>query len=331
MSFPTVQQFYEGMKDKLKLVLLNSSIPLTRKIHSSESHRPGLAFSGFFDYFAFDRIQVLGKTEIRFLDKLKGGTRKRNLSRFFSYRIPCIVCAKNQHLPKDFLDMATGAEIPVFRAVFRTSICVSQITVFIENAMAPESLIHGTLLDVYGIGTLLLGQSGIGKSECALELIERGHRLIADDVVKMKREGDTVVGCSNDIVQHRMEIRGLGIIDIDAIFGVGAVRHRKRIGLVVTLERRNPKQEYDRLGIESKKYDLLDVLLPHLVIPVRPGRNIPILVEVAALTQRAKFMGHDFPRDFNASLIDRMKAESETLHTKRNASKMADSNQGESL
>lgn len=287
--------------------MLNPSIPLTRKIRSAEIHRPGLAFSGFYDYFAFDRIQVLGKTEIWFLNKLSGTKRKTNLAKFFSYRIPCIIVAKNQSVPKDFLEQATHVRIPVFRAVYRTSICVSQITVFIENITAPETDVHGTLLDVYGVGTLLLGKSGIGKSECALELIERGHRLVADDVVKIKREGESVVGSSNETLQHHMEIRGLGIIDVNAIFGVGAIRNRKRVTLTVSLEKWSPKQEYDRLGLETKTYEILGVKLPYFVLPVRPGRNIPILIEAAALTQRAKFMGHHSAKEFNENLIDQMR------------------------
>lgn len=309
MTYPTVQQFYEGMKDKLKLSLLNHGVPLSRKIRSSEIHRPGLAFSGFYDYFAFDRIQVLGKTEIWYLNKLKGVKRSRNLGKFFSYRIPCILIAKNQKISRDFLDASTKVGIPVFRAVYRTSICVSQITVFIENMMAPEDALHGTLLDVYGVGTLLLGKSGIGKSECALELVERGHRLVADDIVKVKKDGDSIVGSSNETLQHHMEIRGLGIIDIHSIFGVGAVRNQKRITLTVSLEKWSNEKEYDRLGVEGKMYHILGVSLPHLIIPVKPGRNIPILVEAAALTQRAKFMGHHSAKEFSENLITKMRHE----------------------
>lgn len=303
-----VQEFYQAMKDRLKLSLLNPSVPLTRKIRSSEIHRPGLAFSGFYDYFAYDRIQVLGKTEIRFLLKLKGSRREQNLKRFFSYRIPCIISAKNQSIPKDFLQAATKAGVPVFRALFRTSICASQITVFIENALAPSVDVHGTLLDIYGVGTLLLGSSGVGKSECALELVERGHRLVADDVVKIKREGQILMGSVNDVVQHHMEIRGLGIIDVNSIFGVGAVLNRKRVILTVTLEKWSAKREYDRLGLEDRSHDILGIRLPHFIIPVRPGRNIPILVEVAALTQRAKLMGYHAASEFNQKLIQRMEA-----------------------
>ncbi len=307
MGYLNVQQLYSGMKEQLKFALLNPSVPLVRKIHSAEIHRPGLAFSGFYDYFAFDRVQVLGKTEIRFLKKLKGEKRKRNLQRFFSYRIPCIVVAKNQSVPSDFLDHATRTGIPVFRATYRTSTCVSQITVFIENASAPSIDCHGTLLDIYGVGVLLLGKSGVGKSECALELVERGHRLVADDVVKIRREGTILMGGSNEIVGHHMEIRGLGIIDVKSIFGVGSVLDKKRVTLTVTLERWSEKREYERLGLEDRTHTILGVRLPHLIIPVRPGRNIPILVEAAALTQRAKLMGYHPASEFNRKLINRMR------------------------
>ncbi len=309
MSYPTVQQLFEGMRERLKLTLITPSVSLTRKIHSAEIHRPGLAFSGFYDYFAFDRVQVLGKTEIRFLNKLKGPERQKNLSRFFSYRVPCIIVAKNQKVPADFIERAVHAKVPVFRAVYRTSVCVSQITVFIENLTAEDTIIHGTFLDVYGIGTLLMGVSGIGKSECALELIERGHRLVSDDAVRIRRESDGIVGTANDIIQHHMEIRGLGIIDIHALFGVGAIRNRKRVTLAVTLEKWTRKREYDRLGVEGKIFHILGVPVAHFVIPVKPGRNIPILVETAALTQRAKFMGHHVAKEFSQSLIEKIKSQ----------------------
>ena len=227
MTYINVEQLYEGMKDRLKLTLLTPNVPMVRKIRSAEIHRPGLAFSGFYDYFAYDRVQVLGKTEICFLKKLKGAKRQKNLKRFFSYRVPCIIAAKNQQVPQDFLQCAIQAHIPVFRALYRTSTCVSQITLFIESAGAPSTEIHGTLLDIYGVGTLLMGESGVGKSETALELIERGQRLVADDVVQIRREGLVLMGQANDVITHHMEIRGLGIIDVQSIFGVGAVLNKK--------------------------------------------------------------------------------------------------------
>ncbi len=308
MSFLSVQEFFDGVKERLKLSLLTPTVPLTRKIHSPEIHRPGLAFSGFYDYFAFDCVQILGKTEMRFLKKLSERTKEKSLTRFFSYRVPCIIVTKQQTVPQEFLDRAIRAGVPVLRSPFRTSKVASQVTIFIEEAGAPQMNIHGTLLDVYGVGTLLLGKSGVGKSECALELVERGHRLVADDIVLIRIENRVLVGSTNATLRHHMEIRGLGIIDIRAVFGVGSVRNHKRITMAVTLEHWDQKREYERLGLEDRTYELLGVQIPHLVIPVRPGRNIPILVETAALNQRLKVMGVNPAQEFNQNLIHSMRA-----------------------
>ncbi len=306
MPYLSVQNFFDGMKDQLKLTLLTPTVPLARKIHSLEIHRPGLAFSGFYDYFAFDCVQILGKTEIRFLKKLSGHAQKQNLKRFFSYRIPCIVVSKQQKVPHDFLLQSIQSGIPIFRSPFRTARVVSEIAVYIEEASAPETSLHATLVDVYGVGTLLLGKSGVGKSECALELVERGHRLVADDIVQIRIENRVPVGRSNQVLHHHMEIRGLGIIDIRAIFGVGAVRNRKRISLAVTLEHWKKEREYERLGLEDRVYAIGGVKIPHLIIPVRPGRNMPILVETAALTQRLSAMGAHPAKKFNEKLVRSM-------------------------
>jgi HPr kinase/phosphorylase len=303
MTYLSVQELFDGIKDRLKLSLLTPTVPLTRKIHSAEIHRPGLAFSGFYDYFAFDCVQILGKTEIRFLKKLSERAQNKNLEQFFSYRVPCIIVTKQQMVPQSFLDRAIAAGVPVLRSPFRTSRVASQVTIHIEEAGAPQINLHATLLDVYGVGTLLLGKSGVGKSECALELVERGHRLVADDIVIVRLENRVPVGSANETLHHHMEIRGLGIIDIRAIFGVGSVRNHKRISLAVTLEHWDKKNEYERLGLEDKTYEILGVQIPHLIIPVRPGRNIPILVETAALTQRLKVMGTNSAQEFNQHLI----------------------------
>ncbi len=308
----SVHDFYNGLKDQLKLALLTPTVPLTRKIHSPEIHRPGLAFSGFYDYFAFDCVQILGKTEVRFLDKLQKENRQKNLKRFFSFRIPCIIIAKQQNVPAEFLKQAVQAGVPVFRTPFRTAKAASQVILFMEQASAPETTIHGTLVDVYGVGTLLLGKSGVGKSECALELVERGHRLVADDIVQVRVENRVLMGRSNEVLSHHMEIRGLGIIDIRAIFGVGSVRNSKRIMMTVSLEHWKKEGEYERLGLEDKVYEILDVKIPHLVIPVRPGRNIPILVETAALSQRLTNMGANSAKEFNERLIENMRSQQES-------------------
>jgi len=289
MSYLSVHDLYSGLKDQLKLVLLTPTVPLTRKIHSPEIHRPGLAFSGFYDYFAFDCVQILGKTEVCFLNKLNNLKRQKNLKRFFSFRIPCIIISKQQNIPDNFLSQAIQAAIPVFRTPFRTAKAVSQVTLFIEQSSAPETSIH----------------------ECALELVERGHRLVADDIVQVRVENRVLMGRSNEVLHHHMEIRGLGIIDIRAIFGVGSVRNSKRIMLGVSLEHWKKEREYERLGLEDKVYEILGVKIPHLVIPVRPGRNIPILVETAALTQRLTYMGANSAKEFNERLIETMRAQQE--------------------
>ncbi len=312
MHYLSVHDFYNGLKDQLKLALLTPAVPLTRKIHSPEIHRPGLAFSGFYDYFAFDCVQILGKTEVAFLDKLQKENRQKNLKRFFSYRIPCIIIAKQQNVSPGFLKQAVQAGIPVFRTPFRTAKAASQVTLFMEQASAPETSIHGTLVDVYGVGTLLLGKSGVGKSECALELVERGPRLVADDIVQVRVENRVVMGRSNEVLNHHMEIRGLGIIDIRAIFGVGSVRNSKRIMMTVSLEHWKKEGEYERLGLEDKVYEILGVKIPHLIIPVRPGRNIPILVETAALSQRLTNMGANSAKEFNERLIENMRSQQES-------------------
>ena len=221
--------------------------------------------------------------------------------------MPCIILTKQQTVPQDFKSLSIEAGIPIFRSPFRTARVASQVTIYIEEANAPKSSIHATLVDVYGVGTLLLGKSGVGKSECALELVERGHRLVADDIVEIRLENRVLMGHSNEVLHHHMEIRGLGIIDVRAIFGVGSVRNSKRITLAVTLEHWEKEGDYERLGLEDRVYEILGVKIPHLIIPVRPGRNIPILVETAALTQRLSNMGGHPAKEFNKRLIQFMK------------------------
>jgi HPr kinase/phosphorylase len=305
-SFLTVERLYELLNYELKLKSL-VPVPLRRRIRSAEIHRPGLAFAGFYDYFAYDRVQILGKTEVSFLSKLSARQKNKNLDKFFAYKMPCILISKNQNVPKDFVSRAERAGVPVFKSPLQTSKLVSHITVFIEEQNAPMETIHGTFVDVYGTGTLLLGKSGIGKSECALELVERGHRLVADDLVVIRKSGaNELLGSSSQTIEHHMEIRGLGIIDIRSIFGVGAIRNRKRVDLAVTLEKWSRKVEYERTGIHTRSHEVLGVSLPHLVLPVRPGRNMPVLVETAALNERLKRMGYHSAREFNRTVVESM-------------------------
>ena len=305
--YSTIERLYHSLKEKLRLKLLLPGVSLERKIRSAEIHRPGLAFTGYYNYFAFDRIQILGKTEVSFLHKLSARAKKKNLIKFFSYKIPCIIVSKNQKLPADFLKLAEERRVPIFKSPLQTSKLVSQITVFIEEENAPTLSLHGTFVDVYGTGILLLGKSSIGKSETALELVERGHRLVADDIVEIKRQStDELLGSSCERIQHHMEIRGIGIVNVKTIFGVGAIRNHKKINLVVTLEHWDQKNEYERTGLETQYYEILGVKLPHLILPVRPGRNIPVLVEIAALNERLERMGDHSARELNRKLIEVM-------------------------
>ncbi len=307
MPATSIDILYKTLQPILKLKWLNTSVPLNRKVKTGELHRPGLALAGYYDYFTYDRIQVLGKTEMTFIKKLSPVKRKKHLNKFFNYRIPCIVITKNQIVPVDFLTQATKAKIPVFKTSLATSTVSSRITVYLEENQSPETTVHATLVDVYGVGTLLMGKSSVGKSECALELVERGHRLVADDIVKVKAEAGThLVGIANDVVRHYMEIRGIGLLDVKNVFGVSSVRNVKRIALVVTLELWKEGKEYDRLGLDEAKYTILGIPLPHLVLPVKPGRNLPVLVEVAALTQRSKRLGMHPTKSFNQNLMSKM-------------------------
>jgi HPr kinase/phosphorylase len=307
ISYITVEKFYKELEDRLKLKLVTPEVSLSHRIRSTDIHRPGLAFSGYFDYFACDSVQILGQTEINYFETLSPEQVENNITRLFTYKIPCLVVSRNQKVPPRLIKKAVAANVPIFKSPLTTSKLSAQITVFLEEARSSEISLHATFVDVYGIGVLLLGKSGVGKSECALELIERGHRLVADDVTELKlRVGSRVMGYSSDIIGHHMEIRGLGIINILDIFGVGSVRSQKGVNLVVTLEKWNSKREYERLGIWEQTYELLGVKLPHLVIPVRPGRNIPILIEVAALTEREKRMGINPAQEFNKRLIQVM-------------------------
>ena len=303
----TVKDFLNAGKDKLDLKLINPGVNLGRRIKSAAFLRPGLALAGYFGYFTPSGVQIFDSPEISYLNKLSRSERLTCLKRYFSCDIPCIIITGNRSCPKELLRLAIKNDVAVIKSTLSTRHLINKITLYMEDELAPELSLHGTLLDVYGVGVLIIGKSGVGKSECALELIERGHRLVADDMVEIKlKAGKFLMGLGAELIRHHMEIRGLGIINVKEMFGVGAVRNRKRIGMVVTLERWDPKKEYERLGLEEKVYKILAIKLPHLVIPVRPGRNIAILIEVSALNQRLKRMGFHSAKELNKRLINAM-------------------------
>jgi HPr kinase/phosphorylase len=255
--------------------------------------RPGLQLAGFFDYFGANRVQVLGNAEMQFLSKMTYEERQYSLTQFFKYPIPCIIIGRDLTPLPEMIEIAKQNGVPVFLAHTTTTAIVNHIVMYLNRLLAPSVTKHAGLIDVYGVGLLLTGKSGIGKSETALELIKRGHRLIADDLVIISRIENALIGTAPEAIRYFMEIRGIGIIDVKSMYGVGAVMHEKRIELVVELENWDEKKKYDRLDSSGGEEYLLGIKLPKLVIPVKPGRNLAIIIEVAARHYRQKEMGYD--------------------------------------
>jgi HPr kinase/phosphorylase len=290
----TVGDFIEKTKDNLKVQIIGGENGTDRTMAIPDINRPGLALAGYLDFFAFDRVQVMGLTEVNYMKQLEDATLRERLQRIFKYEIPCFIITRGLTPPEEFIEQASRASVPVLRSLLTTTKVVSKIIVFLDNQFSPETTLHGVLVDVYGVGVMIMGRAGVGKSECALELVERGHRLVADDVVFIRRRGDRFLyGEGSSLLRHHMEIRGLGIFDVKNIFGVGAIRNTKRINFIVELEDWDASKEYDRVGITEDSYTVLEVKLPKITVPVRPGRNIAIIVEVAALNHRLREMGLD--------------------------------------
>jgi len=302
-----VATLLEKLSGQLNLSVLAGSSGLDRLLRVSDVNRPGLALAGYLDYFACDRVQVLGNTETHYMDQLDPDVLRERLEKIFSYEIPCFVVSRGLEPVPVFVAMAEENNVPVLRSSYATADVISKIIVFLADEFEPEEWVHGVVMDVFGVGVLLLGKPGVGKSEAALELVERGHRLVADDtvIVKRRRENLLFAECS-PIIGHHMEIRGVGILDVKSIFGAGAVRDAKRVGLVIELEQWDETREYDRLGIDEETHTILGVPLPKRTIPVRPGRNIAIIIEVAALNQRLKEMGTHTARELDKKLIAEM-------------------------
>ena len=311
----TVRQFYKVMKDRLKLRLIAGEKGLDRLIKVAELNRPGLALSGYFEYFAKKRVQVLGKVEIKYLSSLSQKERYRQVRQLFQENIPCVIVARNFVVPPVVIEASEDTSIPLFRSHVITMNLVNAATDYLEDEFAPSTMIHGTLLEVYGMGVLIRGKSGVGKSECALALIKRGHRLITDDVVKARvTEGKNLVGSGAALTRHHMEIRGLGIINVETLFGAGCVRDEKRVDMMITLEEWNSKKEYERLGLVDKTTKILGIKIPSLVLPVRPGRDIALLVETASLNQRLKGMGYHSAKELNRKLLETMDRSAPDIH-----------------
>jgi HPr kinase/phosphorylase len=291
--------------NSLNLRCIGGRKGLTKKISIPDLNRPGLALSGFFDSFAYNRIQVYGRGEVAYLQKLEADGKADTLRQMFTYSIPCCIFTHNLSPGENFSREADGAQCPILQTDIPTSEFSTRLMRVLSDIYAPRQSIHGVLVEVYGLGILILGDSGVGKSETALDLIKLGHRLVADDVVEIRCvSGNILLGSgANKIIAHHMEIRGLGIINITHLFGVGAIRDKKQIQLVVKLEAWDSAKNYDRIGIEEQTMEILGVKVPTLEIPVKPGRNIPIIIETAAMNERLKKMGYNAAREFNQNIL----------------------------
>ena len=288
---------------KLNLELLNQVDVTEMDINVSDINRPGMQFCNFYEYFAYERPQVIGKVEMTYLETLMPDKRLEVLEKYMSYPLPCIVVCWGMRAPKEMLEIATRQNIPVLRSTEQTTRFTFQVINYINREIAPHVTRHGVLVDVHGVGILITGESGVGKSEVALELVRRGHQLCADDVVDICRVAENrLVGECPEMVRHFMEIRGIGLIDIRAMYGIGAVIRSKSIDMVIHLEHWDSKKEYDRLGLNEEHTTILDVKVPYQVMPVRPGRNLAIIVEVAARNLSLKRMGYSAAKEMDRRL-----------------------------
>jgi HPr kinase/phosphorylase len=278
---------------------------LRRTILTDDLNRPGLEMAGYFNYYPVDRAQMLGRTELAFLETLTTEERRDRMERLCHEETPCIIITRGLDTPFELIEIANERSFPVLRSSVATTILLSRITNFLEKKLAPSATIHGVLVDVYGVGMLITGGSGIGKSETALELVKRGHRLIADDAVEIRQTSDNnLFGTAPDLIRHLLEIRGLGILNVMTLFGAGAVRNQTGISLVVKLENWQQDKQYDRLGLDEETTKIIETEVPLLTVPVRPGRNLAVILEVAAMNFRLKRMGYNAALQFTNKLTE---------------------------
>lgn len=295
----------KDIHEKFGLELISGEEGINRPITMSDIARPGLELAGFFDYYPAERIQLLGKTELTFIHKLDREARSVRLERLCTDITPAIIITRELEVPEELIEASEREAVPVLRTKQKTTRFSSRLTNFLESKLAPSTAVHGVLVDIYGVGVLITGKSGVGKSETALELVKRGHRLVADDCVEIRQEDDeTLVGNSPELIEHLLEIRGLGIINVMTLFGAGAVRGKKKISLVIHLELWDQKKQYDRLGLDEERMKIIDSSIPKLTIPVRPGRNLAVIIEVAAMNFRLKRMGVNAAEQFTNRLAD---------------------------
>ncbi|MGZ4163394.1 MAG: HPr(Ser) kinase/phosphatase [Tumebacillaceae bacterium] len=300
------------LREAFDLRLVNpEAADTTRLVTVSDINRPGLAMAGFFTYHPADRVQVIGRTEVTFFEGMSQEQQTSRAEKLCSYELtPCLIIARSIEPPETLLQAANKYRLPILSSPLSTTSMTSRLQTYFDRKLAKETLLHGVLVDVYGIGILITGSSGIGKSETALELVKRGHRLVADDAVEIRQIAETTLeGTSPELLRQLIEIRGLGVLNVMTLFGAGAIRTHKDIELVIQLQMWEDKVAYDRLGLDEEMTKILDVDVPLLTLPVRPGRNLAVIVEVAAMNQRLKRMGHNAAKELSEKMSMSMQNE----------------------
>ncbi|MEI3607445.1 HPr(Ser) kinase/phosphatase [Pseudogracilibacillus sp. SE30717A] len=293
----------KDLLDNFNLTVVAGADGIHREITSNDISRPGFEMTGFFEYYPKERIQIIGKTEMNYFLNLTEEEQKDRAERLCTDITPGLIVTNWMEVPQVLLNAANDAGVPILKSPRTTNRVIVRITNYLGSKFAPTTAVHGVLVDIYGVGVLIMGQSGVGKSETALELVKRGHRLVADDSVEIRQEDyDTLIGNSPPLIEHLLEIRGLGILNVMTLFGAGAVKSYKRISYIVQLEIWDDKKQYERLGIEEETMKIMDVRIPKATIPVRPGRNLAVIIEVAAMNFRLKRMGVNAAEDFSDQL-----------------------------
>ncbi len=306
----TVDGFFHGHAKTLQLKLEGKEIGFDRRIREPTINRPGLALAGFYTYFAEKRVQVLGAAEQSYLKSLSEKNRQVRFRALCSQKIPCIVISRGFHLAPDLLAIAEEAGIAVFRTPMITMKFINAATIALDLDFSPVVSEFGSMVDILGVGVMIRGESGVGKSECVLGLIERGYSLVSDDITRIKSiEGRELVATAPELTRFHMEVRGIGIINVVSIFGIGAIRIEKRLDLVVTLKDWHQMEEMNRIGLDRELYEIIKIEVPHVTIPVRPGRDIARLIEVAAMDQKLKGLGLNSAVEFNEKLLGLMKSQ----------------------
>jgi len=303
----TVESFYDSHAEKLQMKLEGPRVGFKRKIREPTINRPGLALSGFYSYFAEKRVQVLGAAETTYLKSLPPAVRVKRFRGLCEQKIPCLVISRGMHLDPDLLQVAAKEQIAIFRTPMITMKFINAATIALELDFSPTVTEFGSMVDILGVGVLIRGASGIGKSECVLGLIERGYSLVSDDVTRITSlESRELMATAPNLTRNHMEVRGIGIINVANIFGIGSIRIEKRLDLVVTLKDWEELEEVDRIGLDQEYYEILKLPVPHVTIPVRPGRDIARLIEVAAMDQKLKGLGRNSAVEFNTTLLNLM-------------------------